>query len=143
MKLITTSAIALAAAITAGPALAQYTPPAAQNQTPQVPDQAQNQPANTQQVTEAPIDPSKIKVSKAAAKALRDLQQAVIANDTANLPARLAAAKAAATTPEDRYIIGQLQLKAALAAKDNTAASAAVEAIATSGLVGGAQVAEL
>lgn len=142
MKLITISAIAIAAAITAGPALAQYTPPAAQNQTPQVPTQAQNQPEPTQQ-TEAPIDPSKIKVSKGAAKALRDLQQAVIANDMANLPARLAAAKAAATTPEDRYIIGQLQLKAALAAKDNTAASAAVEAIATSGLVGGAQVAEL
>ena len=143
MKLITTSAIALAAAITAAPAVAQYTPPAAQNQTPQVQDRAQNQPQTTQEVTDAPVDPSKIKISRGAAKALRELQQAVNANDVANIPARLAAAKAAATTPEDRYVIGQLQLKAALAAKDNAAASAAVDAIATSGLVGGTQVADL
>ena len=144
MKLFTATAIAVVAAFAAAPALAQpsYTPPSA-TQTPQIPSQAQTQAETQQQVTDAPVDPSKIKVSKGAAPALRALQQAVIANDFANIPARLAAAKAASTTAEDRYVVGQLQLKAALAAKDNAAAAAAVDAIATSGLVTGTQVADL
>ena len=74
-----------------------------------------------------------VKPSSKALKALVELQNAVNANDVANIPAKVAAAQAVATTKEDRYLIGQLQLKAALAAKDNAAMAAAVDAIAASG----------
>ena len=66
-------------------------------------------------------------------KALVDLQNAVKQERLANIPAKVAAAQAVATTKEDRYLIGALQLKAAIAAKDNAAMAAAIEAIAASG----------
>ncbi|HEX8937810.1 MAG TPA: tetratricopeptide repeat protein, partial [Sphingomicrobium sp.] len=50
-------------------------------------------------------------------------------------PAKVAAAQAVASTPDDKYAIGELQLKAALAQKDNAAIAAAVDSIATSGFV--------
>jgi tetratricopeptide (TPR) repeat protein len=109
MKLITTTAIALAAAAFAAPATAQSQPAAAQ-----------------------PAQP-KIQPSKKALKALVDLQSTVEKGDTANIPAKVAAAQAVAETKEDRYLIGQMQLKAALAAKDNAAAAQAVETVVNSG----------
>ena len=67
-------------------------------------------------------------------KAIIDLQTAVNANDTANIPAKVAAAQAVAETKEDRYLIGQMQLKAALASKDNAALAVAIDAVAKSGM---------
>ena len=61
----------------------------------------------------------KINISKAATKAVTDLQNAVTANDAANLPAKFAAAKAAATTDDDRFYIGSQALRGGIAAKDN------------------------
>jgi tetratricopeptide (TPR) repeat protein len=135
MKLVSSTAIALVAGLVAMPAAAQGNYGA----TSTAPQQSAAQPA--------PAAPeaakAQIKVSAKAAKAITELQKAVIANDVAGIPAKVAAAQAVAQTKEDRYTIGQLQLKAALAAKDNNAASAAVDAIAGSGYLEGGKVAEL
>lgn len=61
----------------------------------------------------------KINISKAASKAVVELQNAVKANDAANIPAKFAAAKAAATTDDDRFYIGSQGLRGGIAAKDN------------------------
>lgn len=81
-----------------------------------------------------------LKISDKARAPIVALQAAVNARDVANIPARLAAAKAAAKTADDRYVIGQLQLKAAADAKDQVGIAAAIEAIIASG---GAQGNEL
>jgi len=131
MKLITTTAIALIAVLSASPAIAQYGAAAQQPKSaaPAAPAQQQAQP--------------KISPSKGATKALVDLQDAVNKGDYASVPAKVAAAQAVATTKEDRYLVGQLQLKAALAAKDNAAMAAAIDKVAASGYLDAAKSAEL
>jgi tetratricopeptide (TPR) repeat protein len=119
MKLITTTALALVAALAAVPASAQTT----------------NAPAQQAQ--------PKVTPSKGAMKALSELQDAVNKNDFASVPAKVAAAQAVATTKEDRYLIGQLQLKAAITAKDNAAMASAIDAVASSGYLDPAKTSEL
>ena len=135
----TTTALALVLTATSGSALAQY---GMQSPPPQNPTQTTtpppNQPEEQQTTTKGGVKPS-----AKALKALVELQKAVDANDAANIPAKIAAAQAVASTKEDRYLIGQLQLKAALAGKNNAAMSAAVDAIAASGYQPPAQVAKL
>ena len=117
-------------AVAAAPAAAQYnTPPAAAQQS--VPQD------------QKPAEEPKIKASSGALRAIVDLQTAVNANDVANIPAKVAAAQQVAKTKEDRYIIAQLQLKAALAAKDNVAIGAAIDAIAASNYIDAPRVAQL
>lgn len=125
MKLMTTTALALAAVAFAGPAAAQGYGAAAPPQPSAVVPPASSAPA-----TAAPAT-SQIKLSKKASKAIVALQTAVKANDVATIPTKLAEAQAVAETAEDRYAIGQLQLTAALAAKNNEAAILAVDYIAT------------
>jgi tetratricopeptide (TPR) repeat protein len=84
-----------------------------------------------------------VKPSSAALNAIVELQNAVNANDAANIPAKMAAAQKVAKTKEDRYIIGQLQLKAAIASKDNAALGAAIDTLAASGYLDAAKVGEL
>jgi tetratricopeptide (TPR) repeat protein len=119
----TTLALALAAAgiATASPTYAQATAPA--------PD--------------APAEANQVNISKAARKEVVELQTAVNAKDTANIPAKLAAAQAKAKTKEDRHFIAQLQLKAAVDANDDAGMTAAIEAIHASGAVPIAEVAKL
>jgi tetratricopeptide (TPR) repeat protein len=125
MKFITSTAIVLAAGISV-PAAAQYgasgsaAPPATAAQ------QGQAQAAAAQ---------PKITVSSKASKAIMELQAAVKANDVANIPAKVAAAQAVAQTKDDRYAIAQLQLQAAVAAKNDAAEAQAVDAIAASGFL--------
>jgi tetratricopeptide (TPR) repeat protein len=71
--------------------------------------------------------------SKEAMKPLQELQAAATANDTAGFPAKLAAAQAVAKTPDDRYIIAQLQLQMAQKANDSAGTRAAVDAMLRSG----------
>jgi len=131
MKLITTTAIASIAAAAATPAAAQYGASAQQQQTvPQAP--AQPKAAQVQ-----------IKPSGKALKAIVDLQDTVKKNDFANVQAKVAAAQAVASTKEDRYLIGKLQLDAALAQKDNAALAAAIDTIAGSGYLDTSKVAGL
>jgi Flp pilus assembly protein TadD len=126
MKLISSTAIALVAGLIAAPAAAQmgYSPqPSPPQQTAVQPAQAEAQPAQK----------GGIKVSSKALKAISELQKAVNAKDVANIPAKLAAAQAVASTKDDRYAIGVLQRDAALAGNDNAALAAAVDALASSG----------
>ncbi len=110
MKLFSTTAIALAF-VTAAPAAAQ--------------NKGAAQPATAA--------PAKVTPSKKATPALIELQTAVQKKDWANVPAKVAAAQAVASTKEDRYLIGKFQLEAAVAANDNNAAATAIEAMASSG----------
>jgi tetratricopeptide (TPR) repeat protein len=75
----------------------------------------------------------KFNISKGAQKPLTELQAAVTANDTANLPARLAAAEAVAKNPDERYFVAQMRLNMAIAAKDRGAQRTAIDAILRSG----------
>lgn len=89
---------------------------------------------------EAAPAPRKINVSKAARKSIGELQAAVTANDVANIPAKLAAAQAAAKTTDEKLLVAQLQLKAAVAANDEAAQGAALEALIASGGIDQAQL---
>ena len=127
-----TTPLGLVFALGATSAAAQYNMPQSAPQQPMAPA-----PQSAQQPQKG------ITPSNKALKALMELQKAVTANDVANIPAKLAAAQAVASTKEDRYLIGQLQLKAALAAKDNAAMAAAIDQIANSGFVDTAMTGKL
>ena len=138
MKLITTTALAVVVAAFATPAAAQeyqnsYSQPRQQ--------QPSTQPTSGQSTAQQPA--AAVKPSSKAAKAIIDLQTAVNNKDFANVPAKVAAAQAVASTSEDRYLIARLQLSAALANKDTAGMSSALDAIAASGIVDSAKTAEL
>ena len=131
MKLmITAAAIALAAA--AAPAAAQY---GTQSKPPETAAPAAEQTATAAQ--------KPVKVSNKAAKAIVALQTAVNKGDYSNLAALVAAAQAVASTPDDKYAIAELQLKAAVAQKNDAAMAAAVDAVANSGFVDTASISKL
>lgn len=83
----------------------------------------------------------KIKISAAFAKAYQELVTAVDAKDTATLPAKVAAAHAAAQTKEEHYLASQAQLKAAVATKNDAEIGTALEALISSGMLEQAQLA--
>lgn len=134
IKLALTTALATIAGLSATSAAAQYTKQTAPATT--------AQPAQPAQPGQAAAQPQ-IKLSKEAGNAIIELQKAVNAKDTANIPAKLAAAQALAKTPDDRYAIGQLQLRAALNAKNNEAAVQAIDYIAGANYLPKPQVAGL
>ena len=119
MKLVS-AAVAVALAGVAIPAAAQQAAPAA-------PAPAESQP----------------KPSSKAQAAIIALQTAVNANDTANIPAKVAAAQAVASTPADRYWIARLQLNAAVKANNLAAEQQAVDAIAATNALSGPTIGEL
>lgn len=132
MKYMTTTALALAAAAFAAPVNAQQYGAQPAPQTTAAPAAA---------ATAAPE--KKIVLSKQAGKAIIDLQKSVQANDTANIPAKLAAAKAVANSADDKFAIGQLQRQAATAANDLAGIAEATDYIAASGYLTGDIVASL
>jgi tetratricopeptide (TPR) repeat protein len=126
MKSLAYTAIAVVIAAGAAPAFAQYgSSYSSQQSAPKGDTQQQQQPAQN----------SGPQPSNKARKAIVELQTAVNANDAANIPAKLAAANAVASTKEDRYWIARLQLKAAVAANNVAGEAAAVDALASTGLV--------
>lgn len=82
----------------------------------------------------------KVSISKEAQKPIGELLAAVTANDVANIPAKLAAAQAVAKSADEKVYVAQLQLKAAVAANDEAAQGAAIEALIASGGVDQAQI---
>lgn len=72
-------------------------------------------------------------LSKGARPAISALQTAVKANDAATYSTSLAAAQAVATTPDDRYVVAQLQLQQAIASGSKPAQAVALEALLASG----------
>lgn len=137
MKLSTTALALVLAATSSGTVAQTYgsSPAPAQNQS-APPAAPSAQPSQDQ-------GKASVRPSGKAMKAIVDLQNAVNKNDTANIPAKLAAAQAVASTKEDRFIIGELQLKAALAANDTAGASAAIDAVAASGYLDAPTISEM
>src|SRR5215213_3698303 len=82
------------------------------------PDYGRPAPAPQIQVPAQAAETGKLKMSKAARKAIAELQTAVNANDVANIPAKLAAAQAVAQSGDEKYAVAQLQLKAAAASNN-------------------------
>lgn len=72
-------------------------------------------------------------ISKEARQAIIELQTAVTANDTANIPAKLAAAQAVAKTNDDKFVIAINQTKAATTAGDLAGMRAGIDALRASG----------
>ena len=132
MKLTRTAlALLLGSAIAASPALAQYgSAPAASAPQPPQSNSSQSKPAS-----------GTPKVSKEASKTLSELQTAVNAKDTANIPAKLAAAQAKVKTKDDKFVLAQLQTKAAVDANDNAATIAGLQAVVDSGFLTPAETA--
>jgi Flp pilus assembly protein TadD len=96
-------------------------------------------PAAAQPAQEAP----NVKPSSKAMKPLVELQNAIKNNDAANIPAKLAAAQAAATTKEDKYLVAVFQREIAMKAGDNGALGTAVDALASSGILDSVKVGAL
>jgi tetratricopeptide (TPR) repeat protein len=137
----THTAIALALAVSAAPAVAQYQRPVPTP--PRIPNNVPSQ-ATSSGPEQAPTpNDGKPHPSAKALKALVELKKAVDANDTAGIPAKIAAAEAVASTKDDRYLIAQMRLTAAVAANDDASAAVAIDAIAGSGFVAPADVAGL
>jgi tetratricopeptide (TPR) repeat protein len=126
--------ISAAAVFLAGAAFVS-TPAAAQQNYGAQP--AQNVPEGQQQQQAAPqSNAPQPKVTRQAAKPLQELNAAIKANNTAEIPAKIAAAEAAVKSADDKYMLGALRYKAAVAAKDDTARAAAIEAMLASGFEG-------
>ncbi|GAA4718486.1 tetratricopeptide repeat protein [Sphingomonas lutea] len=87
--------------------------------------------------------PAQVKPSKQALKAIAELQAATNGTDVALIKAKVAEAQAVAATKEDRYLIGQMQVKAALATNDMTLGASGLDAIAASGYLDNSKVASL
>lgn len=130
MKLSTSSAVALVALFAAAPAVAQYdySPPPQPQTTSQTGQSNQAQP-------DAAQGPRKLRPSSKALKPLSELQAAIKSKDAAAIQAKLAAAQAVVSTNEDRAILGQLQLQRAADTNDMAAAMAAMDAIASTGVL--------
>ena len=95
---------------------------------------AQQQGAAQAQPADAPAAAQrKFNISKQARKEIGELQTAVNAKDAANIPAKLAAAQAKAQNADDKYVIAQLQLKAAVDSNNEAAMGQALEAMTQSG----------
>lgn len=77
----------------------------------------------------------KYDISAQARKEIVALQAAVNSKNTAAIPAALAAAQAKAKTGDDKYIIAQLQLRAAVDANDTPGMIQGLDALIASGTV--------
>ena len=140
MKLMITTAVLAIVAVSAPAAAQMYGQYGSQGPAAQGPIQ----PAAAAQGQQPAQNAQKgIKLSGKAQKAILDLQATVKKADYANVPAKVAAAQAVASTPDDKYAIGKLQLQAAIAQKDNAAMAAAVDSIANSGFVDAATSSKL
>jgi hypothetical protein len=74
-----------------------------------------------------------VKLGKAFREAAAPAQAALKANDTASAGTKIAAAEAAATTPDEKYVAAQLRLQLGGVLKDQAMQSAAVTAMLASG----------
>ena len=137
MNFSTKICLAALATSVAFPALAQRMPVGGSSTNTKAPDGSLPQETSTTQTatTQATLSTGrKLDLSKGAQKALVELQTAVNANDTATIPAKLAAAQAVAKTNDDKFVIATNQIKAAMAANDLSGIRAGVDALQASGV---------
>ena len=83
----------------------------------------------------------KIKISGPFAAAYQELVAAVDAKDTATLPAKVAAAHAAAQTKEEHFLASQAQLKAAVASSNYAEMATSIEGLIASNMLSPEQTA--
>ncbi|MDQ2705691.1 MAG: tetratricopeptide repeat protein [Pseudomonadota bacterium] len=110
--------------------------------TPQVPqgkEQQQQQKASKGGAT-IMIGDRKVSLTPEFTKAYQDLLSSIEANETAAISGKVAAAHAAAKTPEEHYLAYQLQLKAGMAAKNEAEMGTAVAGMIGSGVAPQAQL---
>lgn len=136
MKVSTTVLALTIGAVAAAPAAAQFGYKSGSAKKEQEKQAQQQQPA-------AAAASGQVRPSAQAMKAIAALQTAVASKDPAAIQAAVQAAQAVASTKEDRYLIGQLQLNAAIDANNDTAAAAAIDAIAASSYLDAGRVAQL
>jgi len=123
--------ISVAALLFAGVAMTAAPASAQEDYGAEAPPQQPATESGEQQAAETPANQPK--VSRKAVKAIQELQTAVKANNSAEIPAKIAAANAVAETADDRYMIGVLRYQAAVTTKDDTARVGAIEAMLASG----------
>ena len=136
MKFTTKICIAALATSAAFPVIAQRIPVGGSSTNTKAPDNARMQETGEQTSTTTAATSTtgrKLDISKGAQKAIVDLQTAVNANDTATIPAKLAAAQAVAKTNDDKFAIASNQTRAALKANDLVAIRAGTDALQASG----------
>lgn len=109
-----------------------YQTPPTPPKTPQGREQTQPQ-QDSKKSYSVMLGSKKVSLSPEFAKVYDDLVKTVSANDMANAPAKIAAAHAAAKSPEEHYLASQLELKAAMARKDEAAMGKAVEGMLGTG----------
>lgn len=130
--------------VTAAPGIAQDYSYGQPQQQQQAPSRMQSQsPSKDEDAKQDSNQKNQAKPSSKAMKAIIALNNAAKANDSAAFAQALPEAKAKASTNEDRYLIGQLQLKMALAANDNAGIDSAIDEIAASNFLAPKEVAIL
>lgn len=83
--------------------------------------------------------PPSFNLSKGVRESVAAAQTALTAKDTATASAKLAEARAAASTPDDNYVIGSIQYDVGRQTNDNAAQLAGIDAMLASGKVDSAQ----
>ena len=106
------------------------TPPAQQQQQQQPQQQQEKKSSKAYSVM---LGSKKVSLSAEFAKAYDDLVKTIDANDMAGAASKVAPAHAAAKTPEEHYLASQLELKVAMARKDEAAMGKAVESMLNTG----------
>lgn len=124
--------IAALATVVAMPVAAQRMPVGGSSTNKTPPKDALPQNSSTTSATTS--TGQKLNISPSAQKPIFDLQNAVNLNETAKIPAKLAAAQAAAKSNDDRYAIATIQTRAALNANDIAGIRTGVDALQASGL---------
>ena len=109
---------------------------------PQVPQgkEQQQQPKASKGGATIMIGDRKVSLSPEFTTAYKNLASSIEANETAAISGNVAAAHAAAKTPEEHYLAYQLQLKAAMAAKNEAEMGTAVAGMIGSGVAPQAQL---
>jgi Flp pilus assembly protein TadD len=110
-----------------------YRAPATPPQTPQ-PRGEQEQPKASKGGATVMIGSKKVSLSAEFAKTYNELIKALEANASADVSAQVAAAHAAAKSPEEHYLAYQLQLKAAMGAKNEAEMGKAVAGMLSTGV---------
>ena len=110
-----------------------YRAPAAPPQTPQ-PRGEQEQSKASKGGATVMIGSKKVSLSAEFAKTYNELAKALEANASADVSAQVTAAHAAAKSPEEHYLAYQLQLKAAMGAKNETEMGKAVAGMLSTGV---------
>src|SRR5262245_40157309 len=134
IRMLGIALLASTALSTAAVAQRDYSTPSATQSTPQgrSPDQPQQQKSSKGSAT-VMLGSKKVSLNPEFAKIYDDLVKTA-ESDPAGAPAKVAAAHAAAKSPEEHYLAYQLELKVAMAKKDEGGMGKAVQGMLSTGV---------